>query len=486
VAGIGDVNGDGYADVIVGAFRYSAGESAEGAAFVFHGSADGIGDGDPTTAAAQLESDQEDSSMGFTVSGAGDVNGDGYADVLVSAWRYDAGEADEGAVFVFHGSATGIADGNPNTASAQLESNQAFSIFGGALSKAGDVNGDGYGDVIVGAGGYNSGQIGEGSAFVFHGSASGIGDGNPSTADAHLESNLVSANFGRSVSGAGDVNGDGYADVIVGAPHYGSASEEGSAFVFHGSATGIADGNPATAAAQLDGDQYRTRFGISVSGAGDVNGDGFADVIVGSFTYNLGQLGEGAAFIFHGNASGRPVLALQRRDDSSAVPVRPWGSAYDPDSFELSMNATHPEGRGRVKLEVEVCPTAVAFADTSCATQIGSAWTDVTATPGGVALVESITPPAAAVSLYRWRSRVLYAPFGVIEAGITEPPNPPHGPWRRLAGQEEEADIRVVPEPGALLGLASGIVLLIGLAQYRRAREDAGQRTELDRGLGAR
>jgi hypothetical protein len=205
--------------VIVGASRYDAGQSNEGAAFVFLGSASGIADGNPATAAAQLESDQVNGWL-VNVAGAGDVNGDGYADVIVGAYGYDAGQSDEGAAFVFLGSASGIADGNPATAAAQLESDQVNARMGGSVSGAGDVNGDGYADGIVGARSYDAGQIDEGAAFVFLGSASGIAAGNPATAAVQLESDQAGAQHGFSVSGAGDVNGDGYADVIVGAYHY--------------------------------------------------------------------------------------------------------------------------------------------------------------------------------------------------------------------------------------------------------------------------
>ncbi|MCH7645531.1 MAG: FG-GAP repeat protein, partial [Myxococcales bacterium] len=239
---------------------------------------------------AQLESNQSVAQLGRSVSGAGDVNGDGYDDVIVGAWRYDAGQTDEGAAFVFLGSATGIADGNPSTAHAQLESNQLGAQLGRSVSGAGDVNGDGYDDVIVGALGYDAGETDEGAAFVFLGSAAGIADGNPSTAHAQLESNQDSAWLGYSVSGAGDVNGDGFADVIVGAERYDAGeTDEGASFVFLGSATGIADGNPSTAHAQLESNQAGARLGWSVSGAGSVNGDGYADVIVGAPGYAAGQ-----------------------------------------------------------------------------------------------------------------------------------------------------------------------------------------------------
>ncbi|MCH7644215.1 MAG: FG-GAP repeat protein, partial [Myxococcales bacterium] len=206
---------------------------------------------------------------------------------------------DEGAAFVFLGSATGIADGNPATAHAQLESNQAGAYLGWSVSGAGDVNGDGFADVIVGARLYDAGQSDEGAAFVFLGSAAGIADGNPSTAHAQLESNQAIARLGSSVSGAGDVNGDGFADVIVGARLYDAGqSDEGAAFVFLGSAAGIADGNPSTAHAQLESNQQSAQLGQSVSSAGDVNGDGFADVIVGAFSYDAPEISEGAAFVF--------------------------------------------------------------------------------------------------------------------------------------------------------------------------------------------
>jgi hypothetical protein len=119
------------------------------------------------------------------------------------------------------------------------------------------------------------------------------------TAEAQFESNQAAAELGYSVSGAGDVNGDGYADVIVGAARYDAGeTDEGAAFVFLGSASGIADGNPATAAAQLESDQASAQLGVGVSGAGDVNGDGCADVIVGSSFYDAGETDEGAAFVF--------------------------------------------------------------------------------------------------------------------------------------------------------------------------------------------
>jgi hypothetical protein len=157
------------------------------------------------TADTQLESDQANASLGQSVASAGDVNGDGYADVIVGAPKYDNGESDEGAAFVFLGSASGIVGTNPATAHTQLESDQAFAGLGQSVASAGDVNGDGYADAIVGAPLYSAGQSTEGAAFVFLGSASGIADGSPASAATQLQSDQTDARFGQSVASAGDV-----------------------------------------------------------------------------------------------------------------------------------------------------------------------------------------------------------------------------------------------------------------------------------------
>ncbi|MBL7700929.1 MAG: FG-GAP repeat protein [Ferruginibacter sp.] len=294
VASAGDVNSDGYGDVIAGAYGYSNGQLAEGAAFIYHGSAAGIG----TTPSAITESNQVAGRMGYSVACAGDVNGDGYSDVITGAYQYDNGQADEGAAFIYHGSAVGI----NTTASVVLECNQAGASFGVSVSGAGDVNSDGYSDVIAGAYNYTNGQAFEGAAFVYHGSATGVN----STAATVPESNQVNASLGVSVAAAGDVNGDGYGDVIAGANFYSNGQgNEGVAFIYHGSASGI-NITPATI---IEGNFIGAYLGSSVAGAGDVNGDGYNDVVIGGFGYDNGQTDEGHVFVHHGSATGISATA---------------------------------------------------------------------------------------------------------------------------------------------------------------------------------
>ena len=149
------------------------------------------------TADAQLESNQAAPVFfGEKVGGIGDVNGDGYGDIAVGATRYDAGQINEGAAFVFYGSATGITSGNPATADSQIESNQDFGFMGSSFAGA-DVNGDGYSDLLVSAASYNAGKDNEGIVLIFLGSSSGIvANGNPSNADTVLESNWTNAGMG--------------------------------------------------------------------------------------------------------------------------------------------------------------------------------------------------------------------------------------------------------------------------------------------------
>ena len=171
--------------------------------------------------------------------------------------------------------------------------------FGIDVSDAGDVNGDGYDDVIVGADWYSNGQTNEGAAFLYYGSANGLSQ----TYDWMTESNEAQAELGYSVSSAGDVNNDGYDDLIIGAPGY---SGTGGAFIFLGDAAGPAT----TADIILEGEQDDSKFGYSVSSAGYVNNDNFADVIVGSPEYN-GNWGEneGRAYVYYGNSSGVDTTA---------------------------------------------------------------------------------------------------------------------------------------------------------------------------------
>jgi len=224
VSTAGDVNGDTYDDVIVGAPQFDGAETHEGAAFVYYGSDAGLS----LTPAWMAFGGQADAAFGAAVSGAGDVNGDGYADVVVGAPEYDAPQDDEGAAYIFYGSDQGLSP----AAGWWVAGPHTMSRFGRAVAAAGDVNNDGLDDVIVGVPNYKHDEPAEGGGFVYLGAAS-----RPCRIPAWVvEGNKADAWLGSAVATAGDVNGDGYADIIVGAPNYRVQTElRGQALAYHGS-----------------------------------------------------------------------------------------------------------------------------------------------------------------------------------------------------------------------------------------------------------
>lgn len=258
VSGAGDVNNDGYADVIVG------GGGEFGIVRVYSGANGSI----------LYDLDSYNGYFGYAVSDAGDVNNDGYGDFIVGAWKRYYSGSNVGAAYVFSGFDGGVlytfyGDGSEDE-------------FGVSVSNAGDVNGDGYTDLIVGARRDDNNGGDSGSARVFSGS-----DGSVLYT---LNGDTAVDYFGMSVSGAGDVNGDGYADVIAGASQDDNkGSGSGSAKIFSG-----IDGS---ALYLLNGDGFDDRLGYSVSGAGDINGDGYADVVVGAYRDDNNGSSSGSARI---------------------------------------------------------------------------------------------------------------------------------------------------------------------------------------------
>lgn len=290
VACAGDVNADGYDDVIVGSSHYDGYLTDIGRVYVFHGGEAGLS----VTPEWIVEGDITKAHLGFSVDGAGDVNGDGYDDVIIGSFNYRNPDTKEGRAYIYQGGPAGL---SPSPAW-MAEGNQAYAYFAISVAGAGDVNGDGYDDVIVGASDYDVGPYEDaGRAYVFLGDSTGV---SPSPVWI-AEGEQTDSWLGRCVDGAGDVNADGYDDVIVGAPGFDNGhSDAGLAYVYHGSPSGPS----ATAAWTKEGDQLADRLGHSVSGLGDVDGDGYGDVAVGAHGYDNGADDAGKAYIYHGGEGG--------------------------------------------------------------------------------------------------------------------------------------------------------------------------------------
>ncbi len=283
VSKAGDVNGDGYSDVIVGAHLNDAAGNNAGRAYIYFG-----GENMNSTADVTLTGQGADNSFGFSVSTAGDMNGDGFSDVIVGAFMNNAMGAGSGRAYIFYGGAPMNNLSDVVLTGAAANDNFAFSV-----SYAGDVNGDGYSDVIAGSPFNDAAATNAGRAYIFFG-----GSTVDIFADVTISGAAANDNFGLSVSGAGDVNGDGFSDVISGAPYNDAAGNEaGRAYIFFGagSMNNVSD-------IILSGVSANDNFGFSVSSAGDMNGDGYGDVITGSYGNDEAGSSAGRAYIFSGSS----------------------------------------------------------------------------------------------------------------------------------------------------------------------------------------
>jgi hypothetical protein len=290
VSGAGDVNGDGYADVLIGASHYHLNSGYEGAVYLYTGSAEGIS----AQPAWTMVGPMGDAQFGYAVSSAGDVNGDGYDDILIGARNYSMKSSNEGAAFLYLGNPSGP----QNTAVWQISGGQTGALLGHALAGLGDINHDGYADFAVSAPNFDQGELDTGLVMVFLGSETG-----PSLSPTWSATGTqADERLGSAVASAGDVDGNGYTDLIVGARGYDSGTivDAGAAYLFYNTAGSLSP----TAAWMTFSDQTYSGFGIAVTGFGDVNNDGYADVGVGAHRYTDDQSEEGFVFVYRGSSAG--------------------------------------------------------------------------------------------------------------------------------------------------------------------------------------
>ncbi len=347
-AGLGDINGDGYGDILLGA----PASGTSGTAYVILGVAGGL--------QADINTSTLNGSNGFRISGAalgdaagisvsdaGDVNGDGYADILVGATGTDQAGANSGAAYVVFGKAT------PFSANVSLSSlnglngfkisgEQGGSATGFSVSTAGDVNGDGYADLLVAANNLDTNIVtpggSHGTTYVVFGKKSGfISNLDVATLNGtngfQLWGASINGAMGQSVSDAGDMNGDGFRDMLVG-------TNGAGAYVVYGRKSGFtANVNVSTLTGsngfKITGEQAGDGAGTKVSAAGDVNGDGYADVIVSAPASNAGGNASGAAYVVFGKAAAfTPTLALSSLNGSNGFQIT--GSTGDETGAQIA------------------------------------------------------------------------------------------------------------------------------------------------------
>ena len=346
MASAGDVNKDGYDDVIIGAYQASpGGRDGAGEVYVIYGSKK-LSNLDLSSILSTEEGfnvfgHNGGDGLGVSVTSAGDINNDGYDDIIIGALRADpGGRENAGKAYVIYGNTTlsdidlSVTD---TSSSSYFSPDKGFMVLGTnsfdqlgiSVSSAGDINNDSYDDIIIGAESANpGGRVRAGEAYVIY--------GNTTLSDIDLSiTDTTSPNYfdftkgfkvlgdqnddrlGRSVSKVGDVNNDSYDDIIIGAYQAtpGGRFRAGEAYVIYGNTTlsdidlSITDTTSPSYFSfnkgfSVLGDNNLDGLGISVSDAGDVNNDGYNDIIVGAYQADPGgRSAAGEAYVIYGNTT---------------------------------------------------------------------------------------------------------------------------------------------------------------------------------------
>lgn len=290
----GDVNGDGYEDVLIGA--QSTDLVLPGAAYLIYGSTTSLsgGDIDTDSTVVTFTGETAGDQVGVAVA-MGDWNGDGYDDLFIGANMDDTNGSNAGAVFAVQGQPSTLPSGTLTSDNYfKLIGETADDQFGNSLAIA-DFNADGQEDLIIGATKNDDGANNAGAAYIVNG-----GDTVPTSGEVDAsnltEYTATTASVTAGVSAAcGDFNNDGFGDCAVGGP----GGTNGNVYIIYGQADDFAGG---TFDITYTGEAASDAFGANMT-SGDVNGDGYSDLIVGAPTNDSGGANSGAVYVLNGQAN---------------------------------------------------------------------------------------------------------------------------------------------------------------------------------------
>jgi hypothetical protein len=304
---VGDVNGDGFDDILIGASRNDDKGSNAGKTYLVFGKASGWSIDTPLwkSDASFIGEKAEDGSGGGL--GGADINNDGYQDILIGAGGNDEAASNAGKSYVFFGKPTGW---KPNISLSTADASFLGEKSGdGAASivSAGDVNGDGFDDILISAQGNDLGGVDAGKVYLIFGKASGWKTGiSLSKADASFNGEAAGDNSGSVLASAGDVNGDGFDDILIGALNNdGGGDAAGKGYLILGKASGWHQNTSLSLAdASFIGEHPGDWAGYSMAGAGDVNRDGLDDFLIGAYRNSDSGMWAGQTYLLLGKASG--------------------------------------------------------------------------------------------------------------------------------------------------------------------------------------
>jgi len=273
-----DIDNDGYDDIVLGACHSSDKTGRAGRAYLYFGNTKESMD---TSYDLIFKPENSEYSFGYTI-GCGDVDNDGYGDIVIGGWDRP------GRTYLYYGDSKSNMDGKADVVfKAQSEGNNNFGC--GIICV--DQNSDGYDDIVIGAASYNNRQ---GRSYLFHGNSRRSMDTEP---DMIFDGEVESSNYGfREV--CGDINGDNVNDIVIGAYNYGQLT--GRLYVYWGNELAGSDPKPGRI---LTGDNPGDHFGLGLA-CGDINNDGFDDLVVGAYGYKAGSK-QGRAYLYYGGPKNK-------------------------------------------------------------------------------------------------------------------------------------------------------------------------------------
>ncbi|MEP3891412.1 MAG: hypothetical protein ABJN69_13215 [Hellea sp.] len=338
VSAAGDVNGDGFDDILIGAIAGNTNGSLSGDSYVVFGQASGFGTSidvsalDGTNGFTLNGIDQFDFS-GSSISSAGDVNGDGFDDILIGSSSAGPGQNARGESYVVFGQAGAFA---ANLELSSLNGTNGFVINGvdasdsaGHVSSAGDINGDGFDDILIGASGADPNGSQSGESYIVFGQTSSFGASLDLSSLNGINGFVINGidaedRSGGAVSSAGDVNGDGLDDILIGANGADpNGSDSGESYIIFGQVSGFGASFDLSSLNGSNGfiingiDDYDGSSGSRVSSAGDINGDGFDDILIGASGADPNGNRSGESYVIYGRADfGRTTEILTASNDA--------------------------------------------------------------------------------------------------------------------------------------------------------------------------
>lgn len=334
VANAGDVNGDGCDDVLISATGFN---SSTGKVYLVHGDGPGCLGALPSDFGSlvspdmSFEGESTGDSLGTSVAGLGDLDGDGCDDFGMTAPFNDDAGADAGKVYVFYGrgSSCRLTGSYPNLSSADLafagvSAGDTLGFQAKSLAGVGDVDSDGCDDFAVSSTTTDPMTANEGEVYVVMGSDPGNINCNDSSypatlssADEVFEGTMSQEQIGYALSALGDVNGDGCAD--FGITTTASGNNKGKLYLVEGVGSGCpASFSTLSSYASLEGEDINNYFGFELSAWGDLNDDGFDDFVITSPNHN----NQGKVYLVHGeDFSGNQSVSLVADQTYSAINV---------------------------------------------------------------------------------------------------------------------------------------------------------------------